>query len=324
MQYSLKKLLLVVPMLGFALALFGVLGIAVVVFLLAQTIWMEKAVHRVSVVLVWAVLFVLASCVVHGHREVHYWYMCRNQLKMIGFALHAYHDAYGQFPPQYVADSEGHAMHSWRVLILPYLSDETGQHVYDQYRFDEPWNSPHNLKLAGQAADLFRCPTTDAEEPDSPLVTHYVAVAGPGTMWPGSTGTRFKDMTDGAARTIALVEIASSDIHWMEPRDMTLDQAIRKGNGACNVPSSRHVTDRIYFFRPEYPLAGNVLMADGSCRMLAFPPAHEDLRAMLSVDGGETIDEDAIFRWHASSLKIDMMRCALFLGLLVSFVLLEW
>lgn len=45
--------------------------------------------------------------------------MCRNNLKLIGLALHNYHDEYGVFPPAYSVDENGVRLHSWRTLILP-------------------------------------------------------------------------------------------------------------------------------------------------------------------------------------------------------------
>jgi len=44
-------------------------------------------------------------------------------------AVANYHDSHGQFPPPYIAEADGKPMHSWRVLILPYL--EHGE-LYDQ------------------------------------------------------------------------------------------------------------------------------------------------------------------------------------------------
>src|SRR5687767_14136115 len=46
---------------------------------------------------------------------------CKNNLKQIALALHNYHDVYGSFPPAYIADKDGRPMHSWRVLLLPYI-----------------------------------------------------------------------------------------------------------------------------------------------------------------------------------------------------------
>lgn len=57
-------------------------------------------------------------------------------------------------------------------------------------------------------------------------MTSYVAVVGPDTMWPGSESTKFNDSLSYRAgpQKIMLIEIADSDIHWMEPRDLTFDQ----------------------------------------------------------------------------------------------------
>lgn len=47
--------------------------------------------------------------------------MCSNHLKQIALALQNYHDTYGSFPPAYLADARGKPIHSWRVLILPFM-----------------------------------------------------------------------------------------------------------------------------------------------------------------------------------------------------------
>ncbi len=46
---------------------------------------------------------------------------CANNLRQLALALHSYFDDHGHLPPPYIADSQGKPMHSWRVLILPYL-----------------------------------------------------------------------------------------------------------------------------------------------------------------------------------------------------------
>ena len=64
-------------------------------------------------------------------------------------ALQAYHQANGCFPPAYIADKNGKPMHSWRVLILPYLDYDD---LYKAYDFSEPWDGPKNKTAAGHAA----------------------------------------------------------------------------------------------------------------------------------------------------------------------------
>jgi len=58
--------------------------------------------------------------------------------------MHNYESTHGQMPPAVVYGSDGQALHSWRVLILPYI--EQGE-LYRQFKLDEPWDSPHNIQL---------------------------------------------------------------------------------------------------------------------------------------------------------------------------------
>ena len=46
---------------------------------------------------------------------------CRDHLHAIGSANARYVKVHGHYPPAYVTDEHGTPMHSWRVLILPYL-----------------------------------------------------------------------------------------------------------------------------------------------------------------------------------------------------------
>src|SRR5262249_13538594 len=79
---------------------------------------------------------------------------CMGHLNQLHVAFHNYHDTYGCFPPAYVADANGKPIHSWRVLMLPFI-DEV--HLYEKYRFDEPWNGPNNRRLANQLNWRFHC-----------------------------------------------------------------------------------------------------------------------------------------------------------------------
>ena len=136
-----------------------------------------------------------------------------NQLQL---ALHNYHDAYGCFPPAYLVDNNGKPVHSWRVLILPFIEENE---LYEAYRFDQPWNGPDNLKLADHMPQIYHLP--NAPTPTS--TTNIVAVVGSETAFPGSGCTRLDDFTDGLDNTILLAEITSSGICWTEPRDLRVE-----------------------------------------------------------------------------------------------------
>ena len=202
---------------------------------------------------------------------------CRYNLKQIAIALHYYHDTYGSFPLAYMVDSNGTPMHSWRVLILPFLDQGP---LYDRYDFSEPWNGSNNRKL-GRALKLFNCPSTHIGENPSPS-TNYLAIVGPRTAWLGAEPIKLKQMTDGWGQVIQVVEVANSGIHWMEPRDLHILQMPPQINApAGQGPSSNHKG------------GAQVLFADGFVRFLRNDLSAEDFKAMLTIDGGESVDVDA-------------------------------
>lgn len=208
--------------------------------------------------------------------------VCRHNLKHIMFALHNYHERNGCFPPAYVADESGRPMHSWRVLILPDL-DKLG--VYKRYRMDEPWDGPNNRQLLGIPMPIYRCP----EQPFSgtPL-TSYMAVVGPTTAWPGSNSTKAEDFRDGTGNTLMVVEVANSGTHWMEPRDLdysTMPMSVnpKTGLGISSLHREPSWNRRL--------LGAAVARADGSVYFLPTNTPVEELRALLTIAGGEKTDQ---------------------------------
>jgi type II secretory pathway pseudopilin PulG len=175
----------------------------------------------VTIVVIAFLAWLLLPAIDSGRRTPAKRTQCRNNLRQISLALQSYHLAFNCFPPAYVADASGRPMHSWRVLILPYLDQVP---LYNQYRFDEPWNGPNNSKLAIQRLPVYECPTdVENREGDQPS-TSYVAVVGPHTMWPENSCVSVSDVPDGTSLTLHVAEVRNSGIHWMEPRDLHLGQ----------------------------------------------------------------------------------------------------
>ena len=201
---------------------------------------------------------------------------CMNQLKQIVLALQHYEAVHGCFPPACRTDAKGKPMHSWRVLILPYLELKP---LYDTYRFDEPWDGPNNRKLA-KPLSLYQCPSASDKERTAGM-TNYVAVVGPGTMWDKPQGVKQSDVADGLSNTILVVELADSDIHWMEPRDLDIRSLPKKINLLPGI-SSKHVRGAC------------VALADGSVRFLNEETAAATLEALLTRNGGEAVDLDIL------------------------------
>jgi len=205
---------------------------------------------------------------------------CMNNLRLVALALHGYHYDHGCFPPAYLADAAGKPMHSWRVLILPYMEQKE---LYAAYNFAEPWDGPNNRTLAGQMPRLYACP---GGPPADRGLTSYAAIAGPGTAFPGGTSSSLTDIRDGPSTTLLLVEAADAGIPWLEPRDLDvrtmgphLNEATAPGISALHAGGGP-----------------NVALADGSTRRLTRSPAPEAVRILATIDGGEAIDPGSLDR----------------------------
>ena len=105
-------------------------------------------------------------------------------------------------------------MHKSHMLLLPYIDQRA---LYDEYKFDEPWDGPNNSKLHNRVVECFACPS---DEQTIPGQTSYLAVVGAETAWPAPGKAKTEDFFDGRSNTLLIVEVANSGIHWMEPRDL--------------------------------------------------------------------------------------------------------
>lgn len=190
---------------------------------------------------------------------------CFNNLKLIGLALHNYHDVFGTFPPAYTVDQDGNPLHSWRTLLLPYLEQDL---LYKQIKLDEPWDSDHNRQFAKEQLSVYSCPKGDGG-------LSYLAVATSGSLFEGGHASSFSDITDGTSNTIAVIEVNSRPSSWLQPADFDqreLERVLAEGL------SSQH------------PGGTQVLFADGSVRFIAATINRETFEALLTRTGDEQVD----------------------------------
>ena len=233
------------------------------------------------VLLVVGVLYVLLLPSMTTPRWVAHRTRCQNTLKLVGLALHNYHDVYGSFPPAVVYGPDGKPWHSWRTLILPYLEE---QGIYDRYHFDEPWNGPHNRRLAAETGSLpfFHC---RADEKAADGDTSYVAVTGEGTLWPRGRTVSLGDIPDGSSNTILVVELSDSGVHWMEPRDLPIDKMTFEIGAKTGVGIRARHRQR-HWFRENDLTPAHVLFADGAVQILSAEVKPETVRSLLLRDDG--------------------------------------
>ncbi|MDR3181509.1 MAG: DUF1559 domain-containing protein [Planctomycetaceae bacterium] len=197
---------------------------------------------------------------------------CANHEKTIVLAFHNYHDSHGAFPPLYTVDKDGKPLHSWRVLILPYLEQSA---LYDKIRLNEPWDSDYNKQFHSADVPLYSCPSCPHEAGDC----CYSGVAGEGLVPAkkagGVKGLVISDITDGTSNTFAVVEV-KRPFCWMDPAaDITLDE-LSKGINAGQVGS-------------YHPHGINAALFDGSVQFRSNNVPKETLKAVGTRAGGESV-----------------------------------
>ncbi len=188
--------------------------------------------------------------------------------------MHNYSQAHGgRFPAAVMVGPDGKTPYSWRVAVLPYIEQEP---LFRQYNFNEPWDGPNNRKLLDKMPMMFAHPDGPRNSPA------YYMPTGPHTISPDNQGPLLAQITDGLSYTIALVE-ARRDIPWTKPDDIPF---VGIGQGADNAPLP--------------PLGGfsaggfNAAFADGAVRFISEKVDPNVLKALLSRDGGEVIDANAV------------------------------
>ncbi|HQU46281.1 MAG TPA: DUF1559 domain-containing protein, partial [Pirellulales bacterium] len=224
-QFSLKRLFAITAALGIALGTMRAIGpllsvIAGIIGAFAFATYLmpgskaEKRVRASIAALITTAMFAFVPLLLEQPRTPSRRSQCNNSLKQVALGLLIYADVYGSLPPAYIADKNGRPLHSWRILILPYLECRD---LYARYDFNEPWDGPHNRLLADFMPYCYHC-VSDGPWPS--VTTSFLAVTGPETPWSGTTSSSFSDIVDGTSNTIAVVEVAGSGINWLEPRDL--------------------------------------------------------------------------------------------------------
>jgi hypothetical protein len=195
---------------------------------------------------------------------------CKNNLKQIALALHNYHDTYQTLPPAYIPDANGKPMHSWRVLILPFLGEAQ---LHSQYDFSEPWDGPKNSQLLARMPAVFACPS-EAGTPGA-TTTSYAVPIGPNCIFNGSQVTKITSITDGTSNTLMVGEVAGGAIPWMKPDDVDITKS--PAIGAPGGFGSRHVG------------GAHFATADGAVRFISNNIAQPTLDALYTRNGNEAV-----------------------------------
>jgi hypothetical protein len=194
-----------------------------------------------------------------------------NNLKLVGLAFHAHHDATGGFPAD-VADKAGKPLLSWRVAILPFLGEEEGK-LYRQFKLAEPWDSEHNKALAEKLPKVYAPVGAKAKAGE----TFLQVFAGPKALFGGKVrNPRLLSITDGTSNTGMVFE-AGEPVVWTKPADLPFDEAkpLPKLGG-------------------QFGGAFHVVMCDGSVRRVKAGADEKELKKLVMPADGNPIDWDKL------------------------------
>jgi tetratricopeptide (TPR) repeat protein/Zn-dependent protease with chaperone function len=198
----------------------------------------------------------------------------QRMLKEIGIALMNYESVRKQFPaagPLTEQPTGRGSQLSWRVHVLPFI--EHGA-LYDQFHLDEPWDSPHNRKLAEFMPDVYR----DADDPVDSVTTRIMVMTGPGTPFVDRRrGPNRKQFRDGPSNTILALQAGEDrTVLWTRPDDLPFDPA--------------RPLAKVGKIDPRVGLL--VLMADGAVRTLSPGTDDANFAKLVTPAGGEVIDRE--------------------------------
>jgi prepilin-type processing-associated H-X9-DG protein len=195
---------------------------------------------------------------------------CTNNLKQIMLAMHNHLSANDHFPRDFT-DKDGKALLSWRVAILPFIEQAE---LYNKFKFDEPWDSPHNKELLKEMPAIYRCPDVTRAEP---FTTTYRVFVGPGALFETGQDVGIAGVTDGTSNTIAIVE-AKDGVPWTKPDDLPFDPAAKPSLFGAGSP---------------HPGGFNCGFADGSVHFIKNSVGLMVFKALITRAGGEVVSADA-------------------------------
>ncbi len=197
--------------------------------------------------------------------------LCKQNLQQIAKALNAYAADYGTYPPAVTYDAAGKPMHSWRVLILPYLGERA---LYESYDMTKPWDAAENSHMQAQIPAVYVSP---ANKTIAIGESSYMLITGPGTLFPPKAAPATPaSVPDGAANTLLVVETNNRASSWIEPVDLDV----------TTLPARIGMLGGIGGTHKE---GATAVLVDGRPVLLPGDAAKSIIDGMISPAGGESV-----------------------------------
>jgi hypothetical protein len=162
---------------------------------------------------------------------------------------------------------KGKALLSWRVDLLPFLGE---QQLYQQFHFNESWDSPHNKKLLAKMPKVYAPPGVKTREP---YTTYYQVFVGPGAVFQKHEVARFPaSIPDGTSNTLLIVE-AGHPVPWTKPEDLLFE-----------------AEEPLPELGGLFPDVFHAACADGAVFAFSKKWPGDSLRGAITAAGGEVVD----------------------------------
>jgi hypothetical protein len=170
------------------------------------------------------------------------------RLKELALAMHHYHEVHAKLPPAVylrpgtlpqfpglllpgdeiprfqakVLKGKPLPIFSWRVELLPFLGQKAHD-LYQEFQFNEPWDSPHNKKLLAKMPEIYAPVRGKTREPYATYYQVFVttgSVTAMDTPFNGMLCSRLPaSFPDGTMFTFLIVE-AGEAVPWTKPEDI--------------------------------------------------------------------------------------------------------
>lgn len=195
----------------------------------------------------------------------------QDNMHNIGLAIHNYASAHAEkFPQQAIRDKNGKPLLSWRVELL---NDVEESALYKQFKLDESWDSPHNIKLLDKMPKVYECPHLPAAKPGH---TYFQVCSGPDTIFPlkGQGPTNLALTSIKGNSNAILFALGAKPVPWTKPDDIVIDKEPIKPK---------------LLFGPDGTM---VMMADGAIHMVKPTVKEKTLRSAILMSDTDPLGED--------------------------------
>ncbi|TWU50775.1 hypothetical protein Poly51_40680 [Rubripirellula tenax] len=261
----------------------------------ASVIRARKAFTLVELLVVIAIVGVLVGLLlpaVQFAREAARQTTCRNHLKQIGLAIHAYHGTHRALPvgcvdSRVVSRSLRSKNYAWSALLLPFIEQ---QPLHESIDFGIPFDHANNADAASKQLAIYLCPTvTPQYSVRGP--THYGGLYGETLVDPANDDglflynrrLAFRDCGDGLSHTMAVSEdVIGPHGEWI--------------NGNNIFVQSHGINDETAWIfdneiRSLHPAGAMALFIDGSVHIVNESLDRKLLGAMITRNGHEVLEQ---------------------------------